>query len=87
MKLKNPLKNSDNANFNILFFLVLYCVLSFILIVMMSCLLGSTIVYLKIGSFIFDWEKYLLYSLKIGVAAGIPTGIGIWIKIKLQEKK
>ncbi|ADP10708.1 hypothetical protein EJP617_10270 [Erwinia sp. Ejp617] len=44
-------------------------------------------VYLKNGSFIFGWQGDVLFSIKRGIAAGIPTGVGIWILSRMKDKK
>ncbi len=53
----------------------------------MSCLLGRLIVYIKTGAWFFNWEKDLIYSLRMGISAGVLTGIGVWIKTKVLERK
>ncbi|POD95160.1 hypothetical protein [Pectobacterium odoriferum] len=87
MKLKKTIKNKSNATIITLIYLIIICCLSFVFLVMISCLLGRTIVYIKTGSWVFNWEKDLFYSLRIGISAGILTGIGVWVKTKLLERK
>lgn len=87
MKLKKTIKNKSNATIITLIYLISICCLSFVFLVMISCLLGRTIVYIKTGNWVFNWEKDLFYSLRIGISAGILTGIGVWIKTKLLERK
>jgi len=44
-------------------------------------------VFFKTNALFFDWGKDVFYSLKVGVSAGTLAGFGIWIKVKLQQKK
>ena len=87
MKPKKPVKNKSEVSFNTLFLLIIFCCLSFVVIVMVSCLLGRLIVYIKTGALIFNWERDVFYSLRTGFSAGSATGFGIWIKAKLQERR
>lgn len=87
MKLIKPLKNNQDVNVTTLVVLVVRCMVCIFFIAMMGCLLGRLIVLFKTNVLFFDWEKDAFYSLKVGVSAGTLTGIGIWIKAKLQERK
>lgn len=87
MNLIKPIKNKTNATISTLIFLMIICCVSFFLIVIMSCLLGRLIVYINTGILIFNWEKDIFYSLRIGISAGVLTAIGVWIKTKLLERK
>jgi len=57
------------------------------ILAMTGCLLGRLMVFFKTNALFFDWGKDVFYSLKVGVSAGALAGLGIWIKIKLQQKK
>ncbi|MBT0731268.1 hypothetical protein [Rosenbergiella nectarea] len=87
MKLKKQIKNRSDSTISCLIYLMIICCLSFTFLVMTSCLLGGTIVYIKTGDWIFNWIKDLFYSLRIGISAGVLTGIGVWVKTKLLERK
>lgn len=87
VKLKKLIKNRSNAAVSCLIYLIIICCISFTFLVMISCLLGRTIVYFKTGDWIFNWIKDLFYSLRIGISAGIVTGIGVWVKTQLLERK
>ncbi|MDJ0038557.1 hypothetical protein QM637_22380 [Pantoea allii] len=87
MKLKKIIKNRSNATISTLIYLIIICCLSFTFLLMTSCLLGRAIVYIKTGDWIFNWIKDLFYSLRIGISAGVLTGIGVWIKTKYLERK
>lgn len=87
MKLKNPIKNKGGATFMTLICLIIICCLSFTILMLISCLFGRTIAYIKIGVWFLNWDKDLFYSLRIGISAGVLTGIGVWVKTKLQEQQ
>ncbi|QGU89255.1 hypothetical protein [Erwinia sorbitola] len=87
MKLINQLKNNRNVNLNTLLALVILCIISVFLITMTGCLLGRAIAFFKTDILTFDWKKDILYSVKVGTSAGMLSGIGIWIKARLQEHK
>lgn len=40
--------------------------------------------FIQFGVFYFDWNDDIIYSFKLGVASGVPAGIGIciisWVK-------
>lgn len=87
MKLKNPIKNKGGATVMTLIFMIIICCLSFTVLMLISCLLGRAIAYIKIGAWFLNWDKDLFYSLRIGISAGVLTGIGVWVKTKLQEQQ
>lgn len=35
--------------------------------------------FMQFGVFYFDWNDDIVYSFKVGVASGVPAGIGIFI--------
>ncbi|WP_429068269.1 hypothetical protein [Aeromonas bestiarum] len=35
--------------------------------------------FMQFGGFYFDWNDDIVYSFKVGVASGVPAGIGICI--------
>ncbi|MGC5428106.1 hypothetical protein L7P61_18105 [Aeromonas veronii bv. sobria] len=35
--------------------------------------------FMQFGVFYFDWNNDIVYSFKVGVASGVPAGIGICI--------
>lgn len=35
--------------------------------------------FMQFGVFCFDWNNDIVYSFKVGVASGVPAGIGICI--------
>ncbi len=87
MKLINPSKIDQGVNLNTLIVLIIRCVICIFILAVVSCILGRLMVYFKTNVLFFYWEKDLFYSLKVGISAGALTGIGIWIKAKLQERK
>ncbi|ARU92688.1 hypothetical protein [Tatumella citrea] len=87
MKLINPSKIDQGVNLNTLIVLIIRCVICIFILAVVSCILGRLMVYFKTNVLFFNWEKDLFYSLKVGISAGALTGIGIWIKAKIQERK
>lgn len=87
MKLINLLRSNKNTNLNTLIVLIIRCIVCVFFIALMGCFLGRLIVFLKANILLFDWEKDVLYSLKVGISAGTLAGIGIWIKARLQDRK
>ena len=71
------------------FFTVLigYCVLTLTGVALLACLCAALLDFLKNGSFIFSWEGDVIYSVKAGLAAGIPAGIGIWFMSWMKARK
>lgn len=67
--------------------LIYYCVLILICIALLACLCAALLVYFKNGMFIFDWKDDVVYSIKAGVAAGVPAGIGIWFMSWMKARK
>lgn len=62
-----------------------------ILIVTASILFMRLAVYvfhfIQFGVFYFDWSDEIIYSLKVGVASGVPAGIGICIISWVKERE
>lgn len=87
MKLINLQKNNCDVNFSTLLLLEILCVLFFVFIVFLSCLLGRLIVYFKSGVVVFDWERDFFQSIKVGSVAGFILGIGLWIKAWLLQRE
>ncbi|MEB7586613.1 hypothetical protein [Serratia rubidaea] len=67
--------------------LIFYCVLILIGVALLACLCAASLVFFKNGKFIFGWENDVLYSVKMGLAAGIPAGIGIWFMSWMKARK
>ncbi|MDN0117867.1 hypothetical protein QVN83_02595 [Yersinia frederiksenii] len=69
------------------FYLILYCVTTLIFtILIIRC--GVSFIYLfKIGTFYFSWKDDVIYSIKVGLAAGVPAGIGIWFMSWMKTRK
>ena len=87
MKLMNKIKNNHRVDVNTLLILVMLCIIFIFFIAMTGCLLGRLVVFLKTDILYFDWKKDVFYSVKVGASAGTLSGIGIWIKAWLQERK
>ena len=87
MKLMNKIKNNHSVDVNTLLMLVMLCVIFIFFIAMTGCLLGRVVVFFKTDILCFDWEMDAFYSVKVSASAGTLSGIGIWIKSWLQERK
>ncbi|AGB82120.1 hypothetical protein D781_1829 [Serratia sp. FGI94] len=69
------------------FYLIAYCV-TILIVTVLIIRFGVSLVYLfKVGTFYFSWEDDVLYSIKVGIAAGIPAGIGIWFMSWMKVRK
>lgn len=65
--------------------LTLYCFILFVFIFILADLAAALIVFSKINKFMFIWKDAIEGSLDKGSTYGVLTGIGLWIKAKLQE--
>ncbi|AGB82119.1 hypothetical protein D781_1827 [Serratia sp. FGI94] len=74
------------VNFYLFVFLIIYFVVVIFLFINLLVLGISGYAYYKIGVFNFGWED-VIYSGKVGLASGIPIGIGGWVLSKLDELK
>lgn len=52
-----------------------------------ACFLSVILVFIHSGTFYFNWIGDLIYSIKAGLASGIPSGIGIWFMLWMKEHK
>ncbi len=75
------------SNFFLLVKLMFMCLILFLFFDIISVLLGSSIVYFKKGFFPFSWSNVFASFLESGYVGGLILGIGIWIKIRLKERK
>ena len=87
MKLINPVRNNQDINLKTLITLIIRCIICVFFMAIFGCLIGRLIVFLKANILFFDWGKDIFYSLKVGALAGTLSGIGIWVKAWLKEKK
>ncbi len=74
-------------NLFILIKLILSCLILFLIANVVSELLASSIIYFKKGFFPFSWESVSGSFFESGYIGGLILGIGIWIKVKLRERK
>lgn len=79
--------SSKQMGYKLLFILIGYSIFIMLIIALLACLGSALLVYYERGVFLFDFRNDFIYSLKAGLAAGIPAGIGIWILSKMQSKK
>ncbi len=70
-----------------LFILLITFIVTMTLAFLSGCLCAATLVYFKNGSFILGWHEDVIFSIKRGIAVGIPTGVGIWLLSKMKEKE
>ncbi|HHB7050237.1 TPA: hypothetical protein ACN7KQ_001185 [Klebsiella pneumoniae] len=78
---------TQKVGLKLAFILIFYCVLILIGVALLSCLCAAYLAFLKHGRFIFGWEDDVIYSIKAGIAAGIPTGIGVWFMSWMKTRK
>ena len=77
----------NTYGFKSLFILLIIFIVTMTLAFLSGCLCAAILVYFKNGSFIFGWHEDVLFSIKRGIAMGIPTGVGIWLLSKIKEKE
>ncbi|ARB85814.1 MULTISPECIES: hypothetical protein [Yersinia] len=77
----------QTVGIKLLAILICYCVLILIGIALLACLCAAFLVFLKNGTFIFGWKDDVVYSVKAGIAAGVPTGVGIWFMSLMKARK
>lgn len=70
-----------------LFILIYRCFFVFLLICIVARLIGSALVLIKFGYFPIDWREVLFLSSKNALIISLILGSGIWIKVRLQERK
>lgn len=69
-------------------FLILYWMSAIFLIIFLLSLSISLIFYLKTGNdFYFNFLQESIYALRKSIPGGIILGSGLWIKVRLQERK
>jgi hypothetical protein len=79
--------NDKTVGGKLFFVLQLYCTCALILISLLACFLSVILVFIHSGTFYFNWIGDLIYSIKAGLASGIPSGIGIWFMLWMKEHK
>ncbi len=67
--------------------LICRCSFVFFGIYFIASFIGSTLVFFKLGIFNFDWKEAIFISIKKGAIIGFTLGVGLWIKVRLQERK
>lgn len=78
--------SNKQIGYKLLFILIGYSVFIMITIALIACLGSALLVYYERGTFLFGFRNDFIYSLKVGIAAGVPAGIGIWVLSKMQSK-
>lgn len=66
---------------------ILSCLVLFLIGDVVAELLASAIVYFKKDFFPFSWESVFASFLESGYVGGLILGVGIWLKIRLKERK
>ncbi|HHS9596698.1 hypothetical protein [Raoultella planticola] len=67
--------------------LIYRCFIVFFCICFTASVLGSLLVFFKVGYFEFNWKETILLSLKKGGVIGFTLGLGLWVKARLQDRK
>ncbi len=75
------------SDFLLLIKFITMCLMLFLFFNFISVLLGSVILYFKKGFFPFSWSDVFDSFFRSGYVGGLILGIGIWIKVKLRERK
>ncbi|MCT4713945.1 hypothetical protein MUA01_02920 [Enterobacteriaceae bacterium H18W14] len=74
-------------NFFLLGKLVVIGMVLFLFFDAISVLLATFLVYFKTESFLFNWKDIFTSFFRTGYLGGFILGVGLWIKVKLQERK
>lgn len=72
---------------SILIKLMLMCMILFLFFDFISVLLASVIIYFKKDFFPFSWQDVFSSFFESGYVGGLILGVGIWIKVTLEERK
>lgn len=67
--------------------LILCCLALFLVADTAVVLLASLIVYFKKDFFSFSWQDVFSSFCESGYVGGLILGVGIWIKVTLEERK
>ncbi|XYQ52720.1 hypothetical protein ACS91J_12575 [Pectobacterium carotovorum] len=67
--------------------LMLMCMIIFLFFDFISVLLASVIIYFEKGFFPFSWMDVFSSFLESGYIGGLILGVGLWIKVSLEERK
>ncbi|GKV92919.1 hypothetical protein H2Y56_03400 [Pectobacterium aroidearum] len=67
--------------------LIVCCLALFLVADAVSVLLASVIIYFKKGFFPFSWQDVFSSFFESGYVGGLILGVGIWIKVTLEERK
>ncbi|MEI7378204.1 hypothetical protein [Dickeya chrysanthemi] len=67
--------------------LILCCLALFLVADTASVLLTSLIIYFKKDFFPFSWQDVFSSFFESGYVGGLILGVGIWIKVTLEERK
>ncbi|QPR29636.1 hypothetical protein I6G97_00495 [Edwardsiella hoshinae] len=76
----------ENSFYRLLY-LIVSCIILFLFLDIIAMLVASLIVFFKTGAFIFRWEGVFASFLSSGYVGGIILGVGLWVKIWLQERR
>ncbi|MGB8663847.1 MAG: hypothetical protein WCD24_03655 [Serratia inhibens] len=72
---------------HLLIFLIIYCIIFSVLAVLLAKGVIAFVGHLEGNISSFSWPKEFMHALKVGIAGGLPLGIGCWVLSKLDEKK
>lgn len=74
-------------NITLLFKLEMGCMFLFFIFGAVAEILSTLLVYLKTSRFLFDGEEIFSTFFESGYIGGAILGLGIWIKILLNQRK
>ncbi|WP_242506252.1 hypothetical protein [Pectobacterium zantedeschiae] len=80
-------KMEIKTSFSLLIKLMLMCMILFLFFDFISVLLASVIIYFKKDFFPFSWREVFSSFFESGYVGGLILGVGIWIKVTLEERK
>lgn len=72
---------------HLIIFLIVYCIIFSVLAVLLAKGAIAFVGHLEGDVSSFSVAKEFTHALKVGIASGIPLGIGCWVLSKLDEKK
>ncbi|EMB7756083.1 TPA: hypothetical protein R4193_004773 [Serratia marcescens] len=79
--------NIQTVGIKLLVYLVFFCFLLFVGMALGTRLVIALIFYYQHDTFIFGWENDVVYSVKAGLAADIPAGVGVWLMSWMKARK
>lgn len=85
--INNAEKKDEKNKLGEILTLAFRCSLVFFVIFFIANLVGSVLVFLKLGYFEFNWKETIFTSIKKGVLIGLTLGTSLWLKARLLDRK